>query len=436
MQANLEQLSGLERRLSVTLNVAEIASEVESRLKRLSRTVRMQGFRPGKVPLKVVTQHFGTQVRREVLGDVMQKSFGEAVREQNLRIAGPARFEAQPLAEGAAEFQYSAVFEVYPEVTVGDLSDAVIRRPVLDVGEAEVDKTVEIMRKQRARFEPVERAARAGDRVTVDFHGTLDGAAFAGSAATDQTVILGESRLLPDFEAQLTGMKAGESRSFDLRFPADYQGAEVAGKVAQFEVTVKAVAEPRLPDVDAEFARSLGVADGDTGRMRAEIRNNLEREVRVRLKGRVKEQVLQALLERTGIEPPKGLLQQEIERMREATREDLARRGVAVKDAAALPLEMFEQQAGRRVRLGLILSEVVKAHRLHARPEQVRTLVEEQAQSYERPEEVVRWMYAVPERLHDLEAVAMEDNVVAWALGVARVQDETVNFDELMGNKK
>jgi trigger factor len=435
MRSNLERLSELERRLSVTLSAADIDHEVESRLKRLSRTVRMQGFRPGKVPLKVVVQHYGTQVRREVLGDAMQKSFGDAVREQNLRVAGYPRFEAGPPAEGAGEFQYSAVFEVYPEVVVGDLSKATIDRPTLDVGEAEVDKTIEIMRKQRVRFEPVERSAQTGDRVTIDFQGTVDGAAFPGSSAKGQALVLGENRLLPDFETNVTGLKKADSKGFDLRFPDDYHGKEVAGKTARFEVTVLEVAAPHLPEVNADFAKSLGVESGDTGTMRAEVKQNVEREVRLRLKNRIKDQVMAALLEGTKVETPKALVQAEIERMRSAARQDLAQRGVKLKDDAPLPVEMFAAQAERRVNLGLILAEVVKAHNLYAKPEQVRAQVEEQAQSYERPEEVVRWFYAAPERLRDIESAVMEENVITWALGVARLKERIINFDELMGNK-
>jgi trigger factor len=435
MQANLERVSELERRLSVTLPVSDIATEVESRLKRLTRTVKMQGFRPGKVPLKVVARQYGPQVRQEVLGDAMQKSFGDAVREQNLRVAGYPRFEPKPLNEQSAEFQYIAVFEVYPEINVGDLSQTAINRPVFEVGEAEVDKTIEIMRKQRAVFDPADRPAQSGDRVTIDFRGTLDGVEFPGSSAKGHAVVLGENRMLPDFEAQVIGLKSGESRSFDLRFPDDYHGKEVAGKTAQFEVTVGEVAAPRLPEVDAEFAKALGVETGDIATMRAEVRQNLEREVKVRLKNRVKEQVMQALLASTRIEPPKVLVQLEIQRMEAAARQDLAQRGVRVKEGAALPVEMFEAPAQRRVSLGLILAELVKIHGLYARPEQVRALVEEQAQSYERPEEVIRWFYGAPERLRDIESAVMEENVVARVLSIARVQDQAVNFDELMGNK-
>jgi len=418
--------------LSVSLPATDIDHEVESRLKRLSRTVKMHGFRPGKVPLKVVEQHYGPQVRQEVLGDAMQKSFGEAVRQQNLKVAGYPRFELAPPTDGAMEFQYRATFEIYPEVTVGDITGAAIERPALEVDEAEVDKTIEIMRKQRARYEPVERAAQIGDRVTIDFRGTLDGADFPGSTGSGQQTVLGEGRLLPDFEGGVTGMKPGETKAFDVNFPADYHGREVAGKTARFEVTLGQVAAPRLPEVDAAFAKSLGVADGDLTRMRAEIRANLEREVKAKLRSRLRDQVMQALLDATRLEAPRSLVQLEIERLQAGARQELAARGVKVTPETPLPTDLFEQQARRRVSLGLILGELVKQHSLFAKPEQVRKHVEEQAESYERPEEVVKWFYAAPERLRDIESAVLEDNVVAWALGVAKVTDRKLDFDDLM----
>jgi trigger factor len=433
MQANLETLSALERKLSVSLPATDIDHEVEARLKRLSRTVRMHGFRPGKVPLKVVEQHYGPQVRQEVLGDVMQKSFGEAVRQQNLRVAGYPRFELAPRADGSVDFRYSATFEIYPEVKVGDISGATIERPALTVGEAEVDKTLEIMRKQRAHYEEVGRAAQTGDRVTIDFRGTLGGAEFPGASGSGQQAVLGEGRLLPDFETGITGMTPGETKAFDVRFPADYHGREVAGKTARFEVTLRQVAAPHLPEIDADFAKSLGIVDGDLAKMRAEVRGNLEREVKAKLRSRLREQVMQALLDATRIDAPRSLVQLEIERLQLGARRELAARGVKVPAEAPMPAEAFEQQARRRVNLGLILGEVVRMHNLHPKPEQVRKLVEEQAESYERPDEVVKWFYAEPERLRDIESATLEDNVVAWALGVARVKDLNVDFDELMG---
>lgn len=435
MQANLEKLDQLGRRLNIAVPMAEIDSEVDSRLKRLSRTVKMHGFRPGKVPLKVVAQQYGGQVRQEVLGDALQKSFGEAVRQQNLKVAGYPKFEAKPPLDGASQFEYSATFEVYPEIVVGDISKTVLLRSTLEVGDAEIDKTLEIMRKQRVSYTAAERAAASGDRVTLDYRGTIDGKEFDGGAAKGYAVVIGEGRMLPDFEAQLAGMKAGESKTFDLRFPDDYHGKDVAGKTAKFEITLSQVAGPVLPQVDAEFAKSLGVADGDLAKMRSDIKGNLEREVKARLKGRLKEQVMQALLDVTRVDVPKSLVEMEVQRLQDMARQDLAARGIPVRDDMPMPAEVFEKQAQRRVNLGLILAEVVRINKLQAKPEQVRAVVEEQAQSYEHPAEVVKWFYQSPERLRDIESMVLEDNVVAWALNTAKVEDKAVTFDELMENK-
>ena len=434
MQANLETLGSLQRKLNITVPMADIDVEVESRLKRLTRTVKISGFRPGKVPFKVVVQQFGPQVRQEVLGDTLQKSFGDAVTQQNLRVAGYPKFDAAPPVDGANEFTYSATFEVYPEVVPGDLSKASVSRATLEVSEAEIDKTLDIMRKQRVSYETVDRAAENGDRVTMDYVGTIDGVEFAGGKAEDQSVVLGEGRFLPEFEKSLPGMKAGENKKFDLKFPDDYAGKEVAGKTAVFEVKVKVVAAPKLPAIDAEFAKSLGVEDGDIAKMRAEVRGNLEREVKARLKAKTKERVMDALVEVTKIEVPKALVSMEIERLQQTARQDLAARGIPVNENIPLPADIFEKQAQRRVTLGLILSEVVRGQSLQAKPEQVRALVEEQAQSYEHPQEVVKWFYQSPDRLRDIESVALEENVVNWALATAQVKDEAVTFDELMGN--
>jgi len=436
MQANLETLDSLQRKLNIAVPMAEIEGEVETRLKKLSRTVKMPGFRPGKVPFKVVAQQYGMQVRQEVLGDTLQKTFGDAVREQNLRVAGYPKFDAAPPADGASDFNYSATFEVYPEVVVGDVAKSTVARSTLEVTDADVDKTLEIMRKQRVSYEAAERAAENGDRVTMDYRGTIDGVEFAGGAAQGQSVVLGEGRFLPEFEKQLRGMKVGEQKSFELKFPDDYAGKDVAGKTAVFEVTVKAVALPKLPPVDAEFAKSLGVEDGDQGKMRADIRGNLEREVKARLKARVKDQVMDALLSVTSIEVPKALVEMEIERLQGQARQDLAARGIPVSDDMPLPADMFEKQAQRRVSLGLILGEVVQAQKLHANPEQVRAAVEEQAQSYEHPQEVVKWFYQSQDRLRDIEGMVLEENVVNWALATAKVEDKAITFDELMGNPK
>ena len=433
MPATLENIGQLERRLNITLPAVEIDDEVQSRLKKLARSVKMHGFRPGKVPLKVVAQQYQDQVRREVLGDALQKSFGDAIREQNLKVAGYPRFEPRNEAERAPEFEFSATFEIYPEIAVGDLSQTAITRSLINIGDAEVDRTLEIMRKQRANFEPVVRAAALGDKATLDFAGKIDGLEFDGGKGEDVSVILGEGRLLKDFESHVVGLEAGGARTFELRFPEDYHAREFAGKTATFDVKLKQIAEPRLPPIDAEFAKSLGVADGNLDTMRGEIRENLERETKQRISARLKDQIMQALIDSTKIEVPKSLVELEIERMSAAARQDLEARGIK-PGAMPIPRDVFEKQAQRRVTLGLILGEVVKTHGLQAKPEQVRAMVEEQAQTYEQPEQWVKWFYQAPERLREVESLVLEDNVVAWALATAKVEDKPIVFDELMGN--
>lgn len=436
MQANLETLSGLERRLNVAVPLAEIETEVQSRLKHIGRTAKMAGFRPGKVPFKVVQQQYGAQVRQEVLGATLEKSFGDAVREQNLKVAGYPKFDPAPPADSASEFKYSATFEVYPEIKIGDISGKTVDRVKLEVGDAEVDKTLQIMCKQRATYDVVERAAQTDDRVQINYKGTIDGAVFDGGSAENQQAVLGERRLLLDFEKNLEGLKAGDNKSFDVKFPDDYHGKDVAGKTARFEVSVSEVAAPKLPAVDAEFAKSMGVEDGDLVKMRTEVKANLEREVRQRLKAKTKDQVMQALLDVTPLEAPKSLIEMEIQSLQQQARENFAARGIPVNADIPMPNEVFQAQAQRRVSLGLILGDLVRANSLHARPEQVRAAVDLQSQSYEHPQEVVKWFYQQPERLRDIEAIVLEENVVEWALGVAKAQDKSITFDELMGYNK
>jgi len=432
MQTSVENTGPLERRLNMAVPVEEIEKQVDERLKKMSRTLRMAGFRPGKVPLKLVAQQYGSQVRSEVVGDAVQKAFTDAVREQNLKVAGYPRIEPKSGNADAKSVEFSATFEVYPEVSVGDISAVKIERPTLSVGEADVDKTLQMLRKQRRQFHKVERPVAAGDRVTVDFLGKIDGVEFAGGKATDFAFVLGEKQMLPEFEANATGLAAGASKTFDMTFPEDYHAKDVAGKTANFELTVKSVEEAQLPEIDAEFAKSLGVADGDQAKMRAEVKANIEREVKKRTQADVKNKAMQALLDTTKLELPKSLIELETQRLVQAARSDLQARGMKIETLPINP-EMFERQAQRRVSLGLIIAELTKAHGLAAKPEQVRAMVEEQAQSYERPDEVVKWFYSQPQRLSELESLVLEDNVVAWVLEHAKVEDTAVNFDEYMG---
>ena len=432
MQASLETVAGLERRLNITVPAQEIETEVSSRLKRLAQTVKMHGFRPGKVPLRVVQQQYGMQVRNEVLSDRLQKCFGDAVRDNNLRVAGFPRFETKAAAEGATDLEYSATFEVYPEVAISPLNEVTIVQPDLKVGDQEVDKTIEILRKQRVTFDPVNRPAQKDDLVTIDFSGQIDGTTFAGGEAHDMQVVLGAGRLLAEFEQAIVGMSAEEIRTFEITYPADYHGKEVAGKTAQFSVTLKKVAAPILPPLDAEFAKSLGVDDGDVEKMRAEVRLNVEREVEARIKSRIKEQVFQALSERATLELPQALVAIEMRNLAQTAQRDLEARGVKMKDVP-IPADILKTQAERRVRLGLILAEVVRANALQAKPEQVQAAVESHAKSFEQPQEVVKWYYSSPERLQEFESAVVEQNVVDWVNSVARAETKPMEFDELMG---
>jgi len=431
MQENIETLGALERRVDLHVPAAEIEKEVSARLNRLSRTVRMPGFRPGKVPLKMVAASYGAQVQAEVLNDKIGEAFSALVSASKLRVAGMPRVEPKPGAEGG-DIAFSATFEVYPDIRIGDLSSVEVQRAVCPVGDAEIDETIEIMRRQRATYHAVERGAIDGDRVTVDYRGSLDGTPFEGGTASHFPFTLGEGRMLPEFEAAVRGMKAGESKTFPLTFPADYRAPELAGKTAQFEVTVRKVEEPNLPAIDAEFAKSLGVADGDLAKMREEIRANLEREVGMRLKNRTRDSVMNALLASTSFEVPKALVQEEQRRLAEMARADLAARGVQMKDAP-IPIELFAAQAERRVRLGLLLAELVRSQNLQARQDQIRKAIEDIAQSYEKPAEVIQWYLGNRERLAEIEGAVVEDNVVQWVLQRAKVVDTPVAFNELMG---
>jgi trigger factor len=433
MQVQVETLSTLERRMDIALPMAVIDAQVAERLKRAARSAKIQGFRPGKAPLKVVEMSYGPQIREEVLGEQVQQGFHQAVVEQKLRVAGFPRFEASSDEADKENFKFAAIFEVYPEVKVGDLAGKDIEKPVAEVTEAEIDKTVDILRQQRTRYTRVERAAATGDRVIIDFKGSIDGVPFEGGSSDNFPFVLGQGQMLPDFETGVTGLCEGESKNVEVSFPADYHGKDVAGKTAVFEITVKNVAEAELPAVDAEFAKQLGVADGDVAAMRAEIKKNVEREVKRRLQARVKENVMQALLDATEIELPKALVQQEIGRLMDQARRDLEGRGMKNVKDMPFPPELFQQQAERRVSLGLILAEMVDANKLEAKAEQVRALVDEFADSYEDAEEVISWYYASPERLEGPTSMVLENNVVEFVLSRANVVEAAVPFEQLMG---
>ena len=426
--------SRLERNLIVSLAAVEVESQITTRLRQIARTAKMSGFRPGKVPFNIVANQYGFQVRQEVMSDSVQKSFASAVRDQQLQVAGYPRFAPINTGESADKFEFSATFEVYPDVKVGSLEGKRLERLVANVADTDVDNTLETLRKQRAAYDKTDRAAEKSDFLVIDFVGTLDGIPFKGGDAQNFGVVLGEGRMLPDFEAALIGMKSGDVKTFDLTFPADYQ-PELAGKTVQFVVTAKVVNAPKLPAVDAEFAKSLGVADGDVGKMREEIKANLERELKKRIQAKTKEQVMDALLSVSELDLPRSLVDIEISRLQEQAVKDLESRGMTAKDMQ-LPAELFVERAEKRVKLGLVLSEVVKQNELRAKPEQVRAMVEEHAESFEDPNQMVSWYYSDQTRLAEVEGMVLEDNVVEWAAKSLDVQTATKSFDEIMEIKR
>jgi trigger factor len=431
MSQAIETISATERRMALSVGVAEVEKEVETRLKQYQRRVKMQGFRPGKVPFQLVARAYGPQFHMDVLNEKVGAAFDAAVNQANLRVAGAPKVEPKQ-DSSTDQMEFTATFEIYPEVSYGDFKAATVEKSVSTVGDAQVDSTLEILRKQRVTYAQADRAVQDQDRVTVDFEGKVDGIPFGGGTAQDFAFVAGAKRMLPEFEAAVLGMRSEESKTFDLAFPADYHGKDVAGKTAQFTLTVKKVEAPKLPVIDVEFAKQLGVADGDLQKMRAEIKQNLEREVKARTKAQTKESAMAALLKTASFDCPKALIANESARLAEQAKQDLRQRGMKVEDMP-IPTDVFQAQAERRVRLGLILADLVKKHSLQAKPEQLRAQIEEAAQSYENPAEVVAWYFQDRSRLAEVEALVLEDNVTNWVLGQANTAEKTMPFDELMG---
>ena len=435
MSVQVETLDKLERRITLTLAATTINSEVETRLKKLSRTVKADGFRPGKVPMSVVAQRYGYSVHYEVMNAKVGQVFSEAVNEAKLRVAGAPRITEK---EGAAEGQvaFDATFEVYPEIKLGDLSMAEVERVSTEVTDAAIDKTIDILRKQRRTFaqRPAAEPAVVGDRVTIDFEGKINGVPFDGGKAEAFQFLIGEGQMLEQFDAAVRGMKSGESKTFPLQFPADYQGQDVAGKEADFLVTLKKIESQNLPEVNEAFAKSLGIGDATVEGLRNDVRKNLEREVKFRVLARNKASVMDALVKASELDVPKALVSGEVERMTEAARADLKKRGVKDAETAPIPAEIFQPQAEKRVRLGLVVGELVRSNNLQAKPDQLQAHIEEMAQSYEKPSEVVRWYLGDRQRLAEVEAVVVENNVAAFVLAKAKVSEKVLPFDELMAN--
>ncbi|MDO8988551.1 MAG: trigger factor [Sideroxyarcus sp.] len=432
--SNVETLSGLQRRLSASIPQQQLRGEMEARLKHIGRTAKVHGFRPGKVPYKVLEQQYGQSVQQEVLGETLQRSFAEAAVTNKLQVAGYPQFEIKTTDLNAPQIEYSATFEVYPEVQLGSIAGESVNRVSFTLSETDVEETINTLRKQRAVFKKADRAAKNDDQVRIDFSGKLNGVVFEGGEAKDFAVVLGTGRMLPDFETAIVGMKAGETKSFDMTFPADYHGKDVAGKQVTFTITVHAVEEAHLPEVDGEFAKALGMPEGDVAKLKSEIRDNIGREAARRVKARNKDNAMEVLLKLAQLEVPKALLESESQNLMQQTLRDMEGRGMKIPKGMQLPADMFAERATKRVKLGLILAELVKKHDLQAKPEQVKALVQDQAQSYEHPEEVVRWYSADPARLREVENLVLEDNVVAWVMAGAKVSDQSVTLTELMGS--
>ncbi|MGB9670505.1 MAG: trigger factor [Halothiobacillaceae bacterium] len=426
MQVTLETAEGLLRRLSVQVPAAQVDEAVEQRLKDLARRVRMDGFRPGRAPLPVVRQRYGEQVRDEVVGDLIQRTYTNAVTEQKLRPAGGPRITKVDMTAGE-DLRYVAEIEIYPEITLADLSEIAIERPTAEITEADVDAMIENLRKQRVTYNTVERAAAEGDRVIVDFKGSIDGEPFDGGSAQDMPVELGKGMLLKDFEAPIVGMQAGESKTIEVTFPEDYHAEHLAGKKASFEVTVKSVAEPVLPEIDDAFCAAFGVKEGGVEALRVEVRKNMERELAQSIKRRVKQQVMDGLLAANEVPLPQALVEEEAQRMRQQFSQQM--RGAK---ADQLPLDIFKPEAEHRVKLGLLVAELVKSEGLKLDAARMDALLDDIAASYEDPAEVKVYYKSHPELMLNIEAMAVEDLVIEHVLTKAKVTDKPMSFDEVV----
>ena len=435
MSVTLENLENLERKVVLPLLWSDVNAETEKRLKQTARKVRIDGFRPGKAPLGMVRSMYGASVQNDVLNEMAQKKFYDVAVAEGWKIAGLPRLEGVEEQNDQDNFQFSAVFEVFPEVTVGDLSTQEIEKVTAEVSDAEVEKTIDILRQQRTRYNHVEREAQNGDRVIIDFAGKIDGVAFDDGSADNYAFVLGQGQMLPEFENGVLGLKENESKDVEVHFPEDYHGKDVAGKTAVFTITVKTVSAPVLPELDADFAKALGIADGDVTKMREEVKKNVSREVNRRLESQNKDAVMEALLKVTELQVPKVLVNDEAQRLADEMKQNFINQGMADAKNLDLPIDMFKEQAERRVKLGLILAEVVKENNLEPSQEQIDAVIKDFAESYEDPQEVIDWYHAQADRLQGPTSLAVESNVVNFVLGKAKVTEKALSFDEIMGKQ-
>ena len=419
MSAAVETLEKLKRKVIVSLSWLDINEATDKELKKAQRRVRIDGFRPGKAPLKMVAQMYGASIQNDVLNDLAQQAFNKEAQEQNLRIAAVTSIEPVEGEESADALKVAFIYETIEKVTA-------------EVGDKEVDNTIEILRKQRTRYNRVEREAQNGDRVIIDFAGKIDGEPFAGGSSKNYPFLLGNGEMLPEFEAGVLGLKEGESKDVEVNFPADYHGKDVAGKTAVFTITVHNVAEPELPEVDADFAKALGIADGDVAKMREEIKKNVAREVKRRVDARNTDAVMAALRSAHSFDLPEVFVKDEAQRLADEMKQNFAQQGL---DASSfdLPADMFTERAEQRVALGLLLPTLVEKFKLQATDEQVKAIIADVADSYEDPQEVMDWYFEDRSRLAGPTNLAVEANVVDYVLGKAQVTEKALSFEEVMG---
>ena len=431
MQFTVNTTSGLERRIEVQIPHARVAGEVERRLRELSRTAKVKGFRPGKVPLPVIKQQFGSQVHGDAVSDLIRQGYSDAVKQEKLRPAGNPSIEPIQIEPGV-DLKFAAVLEVLPEVTVAPVETIEIERPTADITEADVDAMLESMRKQRVTYVAVERAAQKGDRVVVDFAGRTGGVAFEGGTGTDMAVVLGGGQVIADFDTALVGMVKGASKLAPVRFPENYGAKELAGKDAEFDLAVKSVEEPVLPVVDEEFAKSFGIGDGSLAALRAEVRSSMEREAADNVRNRLRTQVFEALQRDNQIELPKSMVEEQVQQLQY----DLLQRMGRSDTSQMPPREPFVEPAQRRVKLGLLIGEIIRRENITIDRGRVLARLDEAASGYPNPEEVPRTWLQNPDAMRQIETSVMEDLAVEWVLGKARVQDKPVSFQELTGFNK
>ena len=430
MQVSVENVSTLERRLKIAVPAAQVEQTVNKKINQAARTIKMDGFRVGKVPLNVIKKRYGASIRAEALDDIIRDAYVGALQQTELKVAGYPNIEPISFDEGK-DVEFAAVVEVYPEVTLADFAALAVERPTSEVTDADIDTMIANLRRQRAKWEESTEAAAEQDRLTIDFEGSVAGEKFDGGTAQDFNIVIGAKRMIPGFEEQLVGAKAGDELTITVTFPADYQAENLAGKEAQFKINVKKVVKPVLPELDAAFLEAFGIKDGNVEQFRADVRKNMERELKNAIRAKVKASVFDALVNANSLEVPKALVADEINRQRQQAIQQFGGKSAQIKPEM-LPDELFKENAQRSVALGLLVSNIIQKNEVLVDAERVRALVDEVAQSYEEPEQVVQWYYSNKEQMAQVQSAVLEDQVVDLILAAAQISDKAVSYEELL----